>query len=62
MNLIALKGEPLHHVQDHTVVIASYLVAAVFLRPEIAGNAKLQRIAWMEITGEAFSTPWGMVI
>ncbi len=44
MNLIALKGEPLHHVQDHTVVIASYLVAAVFLRPEIAGNAKLQRI------------------
>ncbi len=42
--LISLNAKPIHQAQDQLVVITPDFVAAVFLRPEVAGDAKFIRI------------------
>ena len=41
MSLISFNTESLYHMQDHFVIISSYLIAAIFLWPEITCNAML---------------------
>ncbi len=44
VSLVALNTESLHQMQNHSVIVAFHLITAIFLRPEVAGNAKTLRI------------------